>query len=294
MDKTALKKFEAISETARLIIHSYYQQSFVPWRLFRYWHPRGKQAAHLEHAIQSIQNSANPKVPYDFLLNELIHLLFNHYYFFYVHTTSHRLRDKTQDALFTTLIFSDEDLTVYQEMIVKKQDVSEYLEYFEKKPVLKNFQQHFAKRRAIYGVDPDLLTSEELAVATKNAVINGKLLDRFGVLSLVKKCLLKIKQELQLLLNKKIEVGYLDKDKIISYEEKLQMLIDSKTKDDEDQELLLQQASYILENIINTAGVLPLGPAKYKEHAVLITACYLVNEILIQARGLQQYTVTHP
>ena len=284
MNDIELRKFEIICTTAQLFITSYYKERWLPTGLFHLWHKRGRQAALIDQAIQRLKVSVNPNNNLKEVLNELIHLLVKNYYFLFTHTMSKRLREKVQDAILSFLTFDETDIAIYEDLIKQKSNVAVYLDHFQKKQELQTYENYFANKHAIYGVPAYQLGKNELTQMAKAGLINGKLLERFGVIKITIGGLNFIKKELQELIDNKIEAGFLTIESAKSYCHKIALLFAECEATQIDETSLLQNSRYLLENVINAAGVLPLGPAQHREHAVLITACYWVDEFLQQAQ----------
>ena len=106
MDYNEQQYFEVMCETAELYIRSYNQHKYIPDWVFQRFHHRGKQVAHLLRAIQALKSSVAPRKSLDELKEDLVKLLLNKYYFLYVRTVSHRLREKVLDALLAVMNFS--------------------------------------------------------------------------------------------------------------------------------------------------------------------------------------------
>lgn len=285
MDSIQQREFEVMCNTAQLFLTSYYRRRFMPLWLFQMWHPRGKQVSHINKTIQTLKLSAKANSNFMQLSGDLIRTLVNHYYFLCVHTVSQRLREKVQDALLATLNFTEKDVAVYHDLIEKKNDLDAYLNYFQHSQQLQAYRDYFAKKHAVFGVDASQLSERELMMAAKSGLINGKILHRFNFKQFLIRCLIRVKNELQTLINDRIEIGFLNFESIKSYMHKIDLVLQKCQDPEIDDNEILKDSRSILENIINTAGVLPLGPARHPEHAVLIASCYWVDEFLQQARA---------
>lgn len=284
MNDIQQRTFEIICTTTQLFITSYDKDRWQPNWLFHLWHKRARQVAMIDKAIQMLKESANPNDKLKHVLNELIQILVDNYYYLFTHTESKRLREKVQDAILMSLTFTENDIAIYEEFNQKK-NLADYLQHFQKKQELQNYRNYFADKHAIYGVPAYQLSETELTQIAKAGLINGKLVERFGVIKITAGSLHIVKKELQELIDKKIEAGFLTLESAKSYSHKIDLLLAECADPQVDETSLLQNSRYVLENIINAAGILPLGPAKYREHAVLITACYWVDEFLQQAQA---------
>ncbi|MGE3920867.1 MAG: hypothetical protein AB7F64_08030 [Gammaproteobacteria bacterium] len=277
------QQFSIMCDTAILFINQYVKPDWMPHWIFKMFHKRDKQVVMLDKAIDALKQSNLTSRSLDEKVNELIYLLFNHYYHLFVRTISHRLRGDVQDALLACLNFSANDVKRYHDMVEEKQDSSAYLAYFKKHHDLEEYRKYFAEKHAVYGISSKYLSKSELDMAAKMGVIQGKLVKRFGMRPMISRTLKLVKNELSDLLNKKVEKGYLNVESIKSYIHKIDLLLaNCEDQVNVDDSTILQQARYIIENIVNTAGILPLGPAKYHEHAILIASCYWIDEFLQQ------------
>lgn len=281
------KQLRTLTQTVHMILDTYGQSGMMPEWLFRWLHPRGQQVKLLKQSLLGLAKSISHTTSFIDVQNELIHLLDNKRYFYSVHTVSHRLRTLVQEAMLACIIFTHEDVKLYHEMIEQQQDISGYLGHFKNQKALQEYRDYFANRHSIYGVDASEISADELTMYARGALINGMLIQRFGLRQVLQTNMKRIKIELQTLIRKRIEKGYLTLTKTESYIDKINLLLHHiKTDNTEFNEAsLVQQARYIVENITSTAGVKQLGPALYLEHAKLITACYWVDETLMQARA---------
>lgn len=281
------KHLRILTQTIRMILDTYEQSGMMPNWLFRWLHPRGQQVKLLEQSLLSLAKSTTHTTTFTEVQNELIFILDNKRYFYSVHTISHRLRSLVQEAMLASLIFTKDDVKLYQEKIEQQQDIMGYLQHFQNQQTLQQYRDYFAKRHSVYGIDAAEISADELTMYARGALINGMLIDRFGLHQVLQNNMKRVKIELQSLIRKRIEKGYLTLTKTESYIDKINLLLEyiAANKSEFDEAALVQQARYIVENVTSTAGVKQLGPALYLEHAKLITACYWVDEILLQARA---------
>ena len=168
--------------------------------------------------------------------------------------------------------------------MVNKADQKSYFSHFENSQKLQSYKDYFANKHAIYGMPAGKLGDTEIILAAKEGMVNGELIDHFGIRNFIERGLIHVKHELEALQREKVEKGFLTLASIGGYIHKLDLLIAECHDSHANLDDVLQNSRYVLEAIINTAGVNPLGPAKFPEHAVLITCCYWVDEFFQQAK----------
>jgi hypothetical protein len=202
-----------------------------------------------------------------------------------VHTTSKKLREKVIEALLACLIFNETDIKHYHSQIEKKLDLTAYMKIFISDQELTKYRNYFASKHQIYGVSAKDYSKDDLELIAKTAMVNGKLIEKFSLKLLIRRALNYVKQEINELIKNHVEVGFLNYEVMQGHLKHIELLQQHCKEPDFVLTTLVHDTRYLLETIINSAGVLPLGPARYPEHIYLITCCYWVDEFMVQAQA---------
>jgi hypothetical protein len=287
MNRAQEEEFVALCDTIAIIIDNYQVRGRSPAWLWRFWEPRGPQIRYIQRTIASLKASITPDADFNDLRDELIRQLDSHRYYLAVRAASKQLRFIMQDTLIAALCFTPADVALYNRLLAKQVALKDYVAHFQRPEELLRYYDYFSKRHAVFGIAPALLGEQGLMLSAKAGLVDGKLVEHFGIRKMIALNMQRLNHELADLLEDKIERGFLTQEKIEGYMHKIHLVLDnceSATSEFND-ETLVQHARYLLESIINTAGLTVLGTAQYPEHAVLITACYWIDEVFLQARG---------
>jgi hypothetical protein len=278
------KSLTLLCDILSTILLSYQATSWMPQWLFRRWHKRMHQVRYLVAKIHAIKAEITAD-SYKEIENDLIKTLDRERFFFATHTQSHRLREKIQDAMLEVLFFQPDHVDAYKKFVLTEKNVEKFLKYLDQSESINAYKKHYRRQRAIYGRFIENFSEEEITLAAKGGMINGKLLQRYGVYELIAHGLHYIRNELKSIEKQKITAGYLSPQAIEGYVEKLDFLLHPANAIVEDEAALVQNARYLLEDIVNSAGVETNAKARNKIHQDLINACYWVDEMFLVAKG---------
>lgn len=285
MQEKQKQTFSILCETVLIILKSYQHQGHLPDWVLHFFHPRLKEVSSIKNKITAIKNLDESHKKLKVLEDDLIKSLDKDRYFISVHTKSKRLRNKIQDAMVAVLFLSKEDEQAYKKYVIDDKNVDAYLNYLEQDEALEVYKAHYKTQRAIYGRFIGRLSDEEIVLAAKGGMINGKLTDRFDVKWMIAHGLHYIRTELLELKKEKIEEGFLRSEAIVGYLEKLDFLLHPANELQNDEGALVQNARYLLEDIMNAAGVQKNAIPRHKSHHALIKGCYWVDEMFKVVKG---------
>lgn len=268
------KEFQYLKEIIELILDTYSQHPYIPMRLYQFWHPRVKQVNAIKNQVQQMGER-----------EELIDMLDQQRYFMAVHTNSRRLRGKVQDALLEIFLFEADHIKKYEELVKKEKKVDAFLQFIEQDEEINRYKAYFKKQRAVYGRFIERLSDEEITLAAKGGIINGLLIERWGVKKTLQYGFHYIRQELTELKKNKVEAGFLDLKVIEGYLEKMDFLLHPANEIYHDNAALVQNSRYLLDDLLNSAVVMEDAKAHYPEHQFLINACYWLDELFLVVKS---------
>lgn len=206
---------------------------------------------------------------------ELLNTLDNIRFQATVHHQDNQTRSVIQNVILAYL-FYDGDFA--------KKDKQAFLDDLAKAEAIEAYKNYYRKQRSIYGRFIERFSDEEITLAAKGGIINGKLVENMGLKKSIAHGLQYIRNEL-VKLQKQKEAGFLKHEAINNYIEKLDYLLNPANEIYHDDKALLQNARYLLEDIINAAGIEENATAKYIIHQPLISSCYWVDEMFKVAKG---------
>jgi len=299
-----MNKFEILCDIVILFLDSYQPRLsrlyFFPAWLCGRWHPRFKQVNYLKQRITNIKTSMasaeSGESIEDLETREdaLITLLDSERYMLSVHTHSHALRLTVQDALLEVLFFEPAHIRQYQKKVLEAGDVAGFLYFLDRTEAIEKYKQYYKKQHAIHGRYIHRFSDAEILLAAKGSMINGQLIERYGIKKMISHGLGYIRRELKslMLMQSKtspsvpsVKTSYLVNEAIHGYLEKLDFLLHPANEIQQDEVALIQNARYLLEDIINAVGVDESAKARHFSHQALVTACYWVDDIFKVARG---------
>lgn len=274
------ENFQTLCKAIQIIIRETHKPRYLPDWLYAFWQPEVPLVLHLKDEIEQLIEGSRLGTDLTTLELKLVKLLDKERYLVTVHLMDLKLRSRMQDALITALFFSVEDVQRYNEYVLAEQNPGKFIEYASFPKELDKYKDYLKKQHAVHGRFIKNFTEEELTLAAKEEIINGKLLDYFKLTEFLKHGFHYIIQELKALEINKIEKGYLTIERMNSYLEKISLTLHPAHELQLDPANLVKNARYILEDIINAAGISePADQPLYPEHAALIKACYFVDEM---------------
>lgn len=280
-----------LCDILQLIIDSYQHHTYLPDWLYQHWHPHQKRSNQLKQKIEAIKNSVlevetvSKKQPIAQIEDKLIKLLDEQRYWMSVYTSSQRLHTKIQDALLETLFFKHTHIEKYKQLVLAEKNIPAFLAFIDRTEEINTYKKYYKQHHAIHGRYMSRLNEEEISSAAKASMISGKLVERYGIKKNIAYGLHYIRNELTDLRKRDIEENYLTTPAITGYLEKLDFLLHPANEIQQDEAALIQNARYLLEDIINAAGVDEQGKAQHSTHQILVNACYWVEDMFKVARG---------
>jgi hypothetical protein len=286
VDYREKKSLMILFSTIQWILDSYFPHH-IPYWLFSLWHPRSQQISTIKKTLKRKLQNREHLEEESFIkkVDDFILILDAHRYYLSVHTQSKLLREKVQEAMIVCLSFSERERKLYHDMVEKKGDISLYLKSLIQSAEIVRYRDYYRTQHSIYGRNINRFTDEEILLAARGGLINGKLLDRFGMCWVIRHNLFYIRKELESILKRKNKKGFLTEAVMEGYFIKMDGLIDSCNRGTMDLMATLQNTRYLLEAIVNGAGTLPGGEAQISQYQGLIDACYWVDECLVEAKG---------
>lgn len=273
------ENFQKLFGAIYLILSETHKPQYLPNWMYNFWHSEITAIVQLKEAIHAIEEELPHCSDTVALEKKLITLLDQERYLAAIHVWDMKLLNRIQDVMVAVLFFSQEDIQKYDEFVLIEQDSKKFIEYLKKPTELTIYSQYLKKQQSVYGRFIKNFSEAEINSAAKAQMINGKLLDYFELPKFLKHGFQFIKQELKALSIHDIEEGYLNKERIDSYIDKISLLLHPANEVRQDDRELVKRARYILEDIINTAGVKEHAVPNYPEHSLLINGCYWVDEM---------------
>jgi len=279
MQNNKQQNFLSLCDISLFIIKSYEHHPLWPDWIYQLFRKRLKQENILYNKISSLKSSVTDHSNIPELTQKLILLLDEFRYFIATHTTSTRLRNKIQDALLTVLTSSQELLARYQNLVVEQHKDDEFLKSLEQRSELQVYKTYYKKQRSVFGRYIERFSDEEITTAAKACMINGKLAQMRGLTKNIEIGFRYVRNELKNLEKKHLERGFLSLQAMAGYLEKMNFLLHPANEIQRDDAAFLQNARYILEDIINACGVRDNAQAAHHEHQTLVNSCYWVDEL---------------
>lgn len=279
------ENFQKLFGAVYLVLSEVPKHRYLPEWLYSFWQSEGYSVVSLIDAIKLIEKELPSETNLSILEERLIKLLDQERYLSAVHLKDEKRLNRIQDAMVTALFFSQEDIKMYDKLILIEQEPEKFIEYLNRRPEIATYEEYLKKQQSVFGRFIQNFTEEEISNAAKAQMINGKLLDDFELEKFLTHGFYYVKQELKALSIHKIEKGFLNQERIDSYLEKISFLLHPANELQQNTAELIKQARYLLEDIINTAGLKEHGVPNYPEHEALINGCYWVDEMFKTAVG---------
>jgi hypothetical protein len=276
--------FKILCYAILLVIEENRNASYLPEWLFSFWQKEASNIDNLKEEIHGIiaELEKHPE-EVESLKVKLIERLDLERYDVTVHLQDERLRSRIQDAMVAALFFSQVDVQKYNEYVVAEQESEKFITHLYQIEELISYKEYLKKQQSIYGRFAKNFTDNEITLAAKGYMINGKLLEHYGFVKFIQHGFFYVKKELKALQISRIEKGYLNEERINSYMEKISFLLHPANELHEDKEAFVKYARNLLEDIINTAGIKEGGKESeiclYQEHEAIIHGCYWVDEM---------------
>ncbi|MEM1243268.1 MAG: hypothetical protein AAGG80_00435 [Pseudomonadota bacterium] len=255
----------------------------VNWwqRLFRQSKAEKQHVKKIYNMIVAMQPKAlvmnNKNKVYDSLLD----LFDEARYIATTHFFDNVLRENFQDSLIFLLFYREKRRQQFTDYIEKFNDSKTYLAVLKEPKAYQEYVEHLRKQLTVYGRKQENLTDEEVRLAARGAVINGKWLEHFGLKSTIEHGLSFVKKELQGLINQRVFIGFFNQASMQDYIEKIDAIKQQKELDNVG---YVQYARYLIEAILNAAGTLE-GQARHLEHKSLVFGCYWIDELFLEAKS---------
>lgn len=285
MALSQLKNFTIVCDVVNLLVSSPTEKSYIPQWFFRLWQGENNQDSQVRQQIEQLKAQAEKGEDLNRLSQQLIKYLDRQRYLATIHLQNAEFRSQVQDALLAILLFTPRDVERYQQLVLVEQHPEAFIDYLAKSEELQQYKTYFLKKHAIHGRFIESLSDDEITLAAKGGLINSHLFHRWGTRQLMTHALLFIKRELSLLLGHEQQQGFLTQETIIGYMEKLDFLLHPANELQKEEAALVNNARYILEDIINAAGIDNQGQIKYSSHESLVKGCYWVDEMLLVAKA---------
>lgn len=293
MNSEEQKKLEILCNTIAWVIEGYFEQNFFKKLFNKFFYAHSGMASHIRDSILKISYFEPNRYTLEEARSELVRLLDYYRYYLATHVVSRRLRFLVQDAILITLNYSEKLIEVYQRYQVEQrvENIPTYIGALKLDEELNAYKKHYRASRSVFGFLTEKIDEIDLTIAAKAALINGKLVEFWGVEKLMTINLMRIKSELQRLARQHCFLNYLDKEHIESFASKITTILNYLKYPSVDFPLdaLLQQSRYLLENIINAGGLDEQGRPQHYQHEVLIQSCYWVDEVFKAARGKVEF-----
>lgn len=278
--KQKKQNYKILLKVILLVLEESKKSDYLPEWLYNFWHTDSSNISGLKEDIQSLfvelEKTDNRIEDFEIKLIERLDL---ERYVAAVHLADEDMRSRIQDAMFAALFFSTTDIDKYHEYVLAEQKPLKFIHHINRKEEFEIYKSYLLQHQSVYGRFIKNFTEEEIDLAAKGHMINGKLLEHYGLEKFLKHGFAYIKKELKALQINKIEQGYLNAERINSYMEKIAFLLHPANELHQNPEALVKNARYILEDIINTAGLKAAGIPIYSEHKTIILGCYWVDEM---------------
>ncbi len=282
------QNFHIICKAISLILRETRRPKYLPKWLYNYWQPEANAVFQLKDTIKEIEENIDQSDGLSQQKIKLIKVLDQERYFARVHLNDNKLFGLIQDAMVLVLFFSKEDVYQYNEFVLAKHTPEKFIEYLNTKEAIGMYKEYLKKQQAFYGRFIQNFTDEEITIAAKTQMINGKLLDILHLEEFLKYGFHYVIQELKALSMNHIEKGFLNQERINSYTNKISLIMHPANELQLDPAALIKNSRYILEDIINAAGV-TAGVANHPEHQAIINGCYWIDEMFKSAAGGEEF-----
>jgi hypothetical protein len=268
------------------------------WEKIREFKSRNLKSSELHEIYQSLsefQQSIDEVSAYQEQFYNLINMLDGYRYYYSVQSNNAYLLEKILNAMIAALFFNEAHVAAYKSLVLEERAIPLYLQELLQGELFAIYEQYYKKQHSILGRRIERLKISDIELVAKQGMINGKLFELLGEKGLITHGLTYIQKELQAILNKNHFVGFLTKEHLDGYLDKIQLLISHYHPPSflsppippmqPAEETLVQNARYLLENITYACGVTSEDQARYPEHQNLIKACFWVDEMFKGIKG---------